>query len=333
MDVGSQEAVVALAQRILDLDRTRPVIALTSRPRDNHPALDPAAIRAIVGTQADVFFLRTGRLTFVLKERLPEGMDVYGGAARLWWPGVSGESSLFDHPLIHESAAVYGSQALRTFESAWKRGRPSTRVGADVDPVAELRDRERDEARTEIERLRRENAELEQRVSHERSLRRAAQRREREARRHSDEPVRVTEAEDELEPELAFHQDVLEAWYEHLTPSDRREHPLGPYLLGGRFLDSADQLQTVPRHRLAWVCAMVAAGRAPEVSSLELHPLRTGRGGNDPQRVRARDGATAWRCALKTSSPSAPRLHYWSLPSGAIEFAKVGPHDDMESSE
>ena len=64
--------------------------------------------------------------------------------------------------------------------------------------------------------------------------------------------------------------------------------------------------------------AMVACGRARELSNLELHPLLTGGGGNDPQRVRARDGATAWRCALKTNSPSAPRLHYWSLPHGAI---------------
>jgi hypothetical protein len=75
---------------------------------------------------------------------------------------------------------------------------------------------------------------------------------------------------------------------------------------------------------------MIAAGRAPELPGLDVHQLRTGKGGNDPQRTRPRDGATAWRCALKTDSPSAPRLHYWSLPTGAVEFAKVGSHDDMD---
>lgn len=139
--------------------------------------------------------------------------------------GVSEEASLLDHPLIHEASAVYGSQALRSFEAAWMRGGRATQN--ETDPIAALRERERDEARLEVERLRRENAELEQRVDHERGLRQAAERREREARKRSGDAAPVAAAEVKLDLELSFHHDVLEAWYEHLTPSDRTAHPLG----------------------------------------------------------------------------------------------------------
>jgi hypothetical protein len=55
--------------------------------------------------------------------------------------------------------------------------------------------------------------------------------------------------------------------------------------------------------------------------------MREGSGGNDPQRVRS-DGARAWRCNLRRSSPGGPRLHYWVLTDGTIEFASIGYHDD-----
>jgi len=328
----SEEEVDALAERILGPQRAEPLVCLTSRSSENYPALDPAEIRAIVGPEVQVFFLRTGRLSFALQDALPQGMSVFGGAARIWWPGVSDETPLFDHPLIHEASAVYGSQAVRAFESAWGRGAPATGSEEDVDPILALPQQERDDARAEVEELRHANGELSRRVQHERDLRRTAQRRARDLRGRLTEPAPEEHTHD-VDPELAFHQDLLETWFEHLTPSDRRERPLGSYLVGAQFLSSVAQLQTVSRDRVAWVCAMVAGGRGPELANLELHPLRSGRGGNDPPRVRARDGATAWRCALKTNSPSAPRLHYWLLADGTTEFAKVGPHDDMDISE
>jgi hypothetical protein len=41
------------------------------------------------------------------------------------------------------------------------------------------------------------------------------------------------------------------------------------------------------------------------------------------------DGARAWRVSLQSNTPAARRLHYWVLPDGSIELAKVGVHDDM----
>ncbi|MDM8525771.1 hypothetical protein QUF80_20560 [Desulfococcaceae bacterium HSG8] len=54
------------------------------------------------------------------------------------------------------------------------------------------------------------------------------------------------------------------------------------------------------------------------------HPLRLGKGGGDPQRVREQDGAKAWRRDIDRKF----HLHYWQT-SDEIEFAwSAYPHDD-----
>lgn len=98
------------------------------------------------------------------------------------------------------------------------------------------------------------------------------------------------------------------------------------YLIWWRVTISLD----VPLHRIGWVMAMVASGRAPAISGLSVHPLVTGTG-RASQLIRARDGAKGWRCTLSHIS-GGPRLHYWILPSGVIEFEAVGYHDKLSSS-
>ena len=61
-----------------------------------------------------------------------------------------------------------------------------------------------------------------------------------------------------------------------------------------------------------------------------MHRLRTGLGGDDPVRVR-KDGAAAWRASLQVNTPSARRIHYWVLPNGQVEFARVATHDDYDA--
>jgi hypothetical protein len=55
-----------------------------------------------------------------------------------------------------------------------------------------------------------------------------------------------------------------------------------------------------------------------------IHPLRTGPGGNAPQRRRSFDNAKAWRRDIDHEY----HLHYWDLPDGSIELATVGIHSD-----
>lgn len=77
------------------------------------------------------------------------------------------------------------------------------------------------------------------------------------------------------------------------------------------------------------MCVDVLTGRAETLASRELHPLRVGEAGGTEQRVRAEDGAKAWRVSLQINTPSARRLHFWRLPDGGVELSRVGVHDDL----
>ena len=73
-----------------------------------------------------------------------------------------------------------------------------------------------------------------------------------------------------------------------------------------------------------------AVAEAIEGESLQsVHPLRTGSGGNDPQRRRAQDNAKAWRRDIDYEY----HLHYWELQDGSIELTSVGPHNDFSMPE
>jgi hypothetical protein len=148
----------------------------------------------------------------------------------------------------------------------------------------------------------------------------------------ADERARGDRLEEELvakgfDPEQRFLRQIRLKW-QRLTRADRDRYPLQDPILGPEFLDSVEKLQGVSRERVVEVCAHVACGRAPDVPSLDLHPLRSSEGGGTPQRERA-DGAKAWRCNLQTGTASARRLHFWQLPGGRVELAKVVVHDDF----
>lgn len=56
-----------------------------------------------------------------------------------------------------------------------------------------------------------------------------------------------------------------------------------------------------------------------------VHALRTGRGGNDPQRRRKYDDAKAWRRDVDDEY----HMHYWETDDGTIELAWMAVHNDF----
>jgi len=52
-----------------------------------------------LGDRAEVVLLDTGDATWALTAALPRRLDVYGGAARIWWPGLTREADPLDHDL------------------------------------------------------------------------------------------------------------------------------------------------------------------------------------------------------------------------------------------
>lgn len=80
--------------------RTRPVVAVTTNPNTPAAALDAERLAGDVGGAADVVAIETGEATWALTAALPSRLDVYGGAACIWWPGLTATSKPTDHPLL-----------------------------------------------------------------------------------------------------------------------------------------------------------------------------------------------------------------------------------------
>ena len=126
-----------------------------------------------------------------------------------------------------------------------------------------------------------------------------------------------------------LRHEVLVAWESACSGSDRDRWPLpDDYIVGPAFLPSVRSIEGITRAKIVEVCAEVLCGRAATQPGREVHPLRTGVGGDAAQRVRY-DGAKAFRASLQVNTPSARRLHYWRLPDGRLELSKVGVHDDL----
>lgn len=130
--------------------------------------------------------------------------------------------------------------------------------------------------------------------------------------------------------EQGFRYLVLTQWATRLPPNDQALRALPDYAVPQVFLDSLDKLEGIKVEKVADVVFEVLTGLAAQLTSRELHRLRTGLGGDDPIRERA-DGAVAWRASLQVNTPSARRLHYWVLPGGQIELARVATHDNYEA--
>lgn len=94
------------------------------------------------------------------------------------------------------------------------------------------------------------------------------------------------------------------------------------WTIGGSFFQDVieQNLQNNPIVFRSLMAACVSTIGATEMS--KVHPLRTGRGGNNPQ-VRCRD-ASAWRRDIDREF----HLHYWSR-AGSYQFASCGVHGDF----
>ena len=75
--------------------------------------IDAHELSRLLGDLAEVVLLETGDATWELTDALPARLDVYGGAARIWWPGLREDSDPYDHRLyfIHSPADAPAVQA------------------------------------------------------------------------------------------------------------------------------------------------------------------------------------------------------------------------------
>ena len=128
-----------LAVRVKDLRRDRPIVCVTIPRWGTTPLVDVDRLAAEVGDAAALYVLPTGDLTWELTALLPPRFDVYGGAVRIWWPGLIEASAPRDHPLIFVHAREDSDRAIAEVVGAFaERGLVETRVPVGPPPGTEL---------------------------------------------------------------------------------------------------------------------------------------------------------------------------------------------------
>ena len=99
--VDGPEAAHRMAEWVLSPERTHPIVGISTATGLSAPYVDPDAAVDAVGAYAEVWVLRGAREAWALSGLLPERLDVYGGALRVWWPvGDPGDVNPGDHPLL-----------------------------------------------------------------------------------------------------------------------------------------------------------------------------------------------------------------------------------------
>ncbi len=97
---------------LLDPGRRQPVVAVTTPPGGGRPAVEPELLERSLEGLAEVVLIETGEATWELAGALPPRLDVYGGAVRIWWPGLEAGSDPRAHPLLFAASAPNSTTLL-----------------------------------------------------------------------------------------------------------------------------------------------------------------------------------------------------------------------------
>jgi predicted RNA-binding protein with RPS1 domain len=106
---------------LFDPRRREPVVAVTTDPRDGTYRIDPATLVNEVGGQAVVVCLETGDPTWELTKYMPEQLGIFGGHARVWFPGLRPDSPIHEHPIVWVKTELASSVAFARLVSLVRR--------------------------------------------------------------------------------------------------------------------------------------------------------------------------------------------------------------------
>jgi hypothetical protein len=133
---------------------------LTCRAGARDPALPVDRVCEIVGEGVPVYVIEPTQAR-ASKMLLPDRLAVFGGAARVWWPGVSEDSDPF-HPVIFDATGVYGEDALERLSREFRVQSPQP-VGLSPQQQAVLQERLRTRAERRCRELEAQLQSLQQR--------------------------------------------------------------------------------------------------------------------------------------------------------------------------
>lgn len=179
---------------------------------------------------------------------------------------------------------------------------------------------------SELRALRRENADLADKLQNSETRLRGTQKKLRGLQKTRDE---ATPSIDFADAEEWVRHHVHLGWLQNYSAIDRAAHPLGEYLVGAAFADSVRPLAPQLQAKVWRAAVDVVTRRGRHLHSREAHPLRSGTGARAPEVVRSEDGARCFRYSVGFKAAGARRLHAWHLQDGRIELCRVVTHGDM----
>jgi hypothetical protein len=301
--VLDKSALSSIEAYLLSSDREQPVVALTQSLESEEPVLAATDVRVVVGPDPQIYYVPEEQLLQDLQGVLGRSLALPRGSARVWWPGLSSRSDPSDHPLVLELDGEPDGHML-------------AELARQIDDTRRLAEHQLAQALEQVEAI-------------EERLRDTQLERHAEATRADAAEVRAKSAARELSTmscDERMHMLICEEWLGALTASERCAHPLGAYVLTPELLATIERQAELSQARLAWVCAMVACGLAPELEEIAPDPLLDGEGSLQLERA---DGAKGWRCGLERNAKHAVRLHYWTRPDGTVEFAGVDHSEEL----
>ena len=130
------EEVPAFVAALFSAERPRPVVAVTTR--HHAPLLDPGRLARTLAERADVVLIETGEATAALGAELGnEKLGVFGGAGRIWSPGLRRESDPYEHPLIwvHPGEPLKAEAKILDLLGCAPEPPPPLLEGSDVDAL------------------------------------------------------------------------------------------------------------------------------------------------------------------------------------------------------
>lgn len=97
--VAGERDATALAAAVVDPGRAQPIVCVTTQSYLREPMLDVDELARRLDGHAEVWVVSRAQDGWALTEALPPGLDVYGGAVRIWTPIAAGQAARSsDHP-------------------------------------------------------------------------------------------------------------------------------------------------------------------------------------------------------------------------------------------
>ncbi|WP_274036368.1 hypothetical protein [Streptomyces sp. MMBL 11-1] len=320
----SPDQIPHLVDEIFDSSRIRPLVIVTTSHRNaDLPLIQMSDLAKSLLGRADVALLSGPAAAWAMDARLPEKWRTFGGSVRIFFTDASEADPDQRHPLVYVSpgreaeAIRYITTKIHSVPSVWTRdsgGSPV--VSAPNGQLAKENQKlvtQLNATKQELADARRDKRELQARVA-----------------RLTSTGTDVLSAlppsvYDDAEKQLRY--EIGQVWLWRYPEAERAAWPLRPYRLGPDWLACFADIRPAQRRDILDIVTDVLTGRAAEVAGRQVRPHRTRADGSAPQRVRE-DGATAWRCNIKSNSPAAPRMTWWKLRDGSLELGRISIHDD-----